>query len=205
MRDRDRELLEEAYKQIYLREETYLQKLMRLNPGWSIEKAKADFADEYDENDPEDIEDHVDYEENAAEWLDSIASFTPGVKVGDWVKVNVKGGGIKSGVALGRIEKETVLQGHNYGSSGYKGPTTIPAWQIRVFAPDDFNDYLDKVPNTYVLDKVNNKIFSARGHVDYAQHDEIQSNSGVEKYKTFTKQNTFTRYPNQSLEVKELG
>lgn len=132
---KDQQLLEEAYKSMYIKE-SYLDKLKKLNPGWNPEKAKGDFADEYDPNDVGDIEDHVDYEENAAEWLDDISNFVPGVKVGDWVKVKVHGGGgVKSGWQLGKIEEETITHGHDYGHNGYKGPTKIPAWSIKVFVP----------------------------------------------------------------------
>ena len=180
----------------------YLEKLKRLNPGWDPEKAKTDFENEYDEDDPGDISDHVDYEENAAEWLDNISSFTPGVKVGDWVEAYVKNAPGDSKICIGKIVGETTMQGYDYGWMGYTGPTNIPAWTVRVFAKDEYGEYRAGEPNDYaIFDK---KIYFNIGKVDFIQHDEIQSNKKVEKYKTYTKQNTFTRLPNQNIITKTI-
>lgn len=206
MKTRDTFLLEQAYAKIYLKEESYIDKLKRLNPKWDPEKAKTDFADEYDPDDAADIEDHVDYEENKNEFIDNLVAFTPGVKVGDWVKVKVHGGGgVKPGWAIGKIEGEALLRAHDYGSSGYAGPSVIPAWNIRVFVPVPFDEYLDKVPGSYVITKGEKpQAFSSRGHISYAQHDEIQSNTGVEQYKTYKKDQTFTKLPNQNLSIIDI-
>jgi hypothetical protein len=205
MKSKDQILLEEAYNRILLKEESYLDKLIRLNPKWSPETAKSDFSDEYDSEDAQDIEDHVDYEENAAEWIDNISRFVPGVRVGDWVKVYVQGGGgVKKGWYIGKIEEESTTRANSYGYGGYKGPSIIPSWSIRVFVPINFDDFLDGTPGTYALDSKNKQAYASRGHINCAQHDEIQSNTGAEQYKTYTKEQTFTKLNNQSLILKEV-
>lgn len=181
---------------------SYLDKLKKLNPGWDPEKAKGDFQNEYDPEDPKDAKDHADYLANAAEFIDNLSSFTPGVKIGDFVEAYVKNSPVASKMGIGKIIRETTLKGHDYGYSGYKGPSTIPAWTVKVFVEDVNDDYEEKEPNDYIL--YNGKTYMNIGMAVYAQHDEIQSNKSVEKYKTYTKADTFKRLANQNVKIETI-
>jgi hypothetical protein len=206
MTRKDIAMLAEAYTQvlsdaskILLEGNSYLNKLKKLNPGWDPEKAKLDFQDEYDPDDPEDIAQSVDYDENAAEYLDNISSFVPGVGIGDWVEVYGRNLPGRAKTAIGKIVGETTLQGYDYGYMGYKGPSIIPAWKIKSFIKDEHGEYKDKQPNDYAF--YDNAVYFNVGQILYPQHDEIQSNKSVEKYETYTKANTFKRLPKQNLRV----
>jgi hypothetical protein len=199
MRDKDRELLEEAYLSIYLREavqQSYIQKIIELNKdmkmpdgtlGWTPEKAIAAFPDEYDPEDVEDIGDHVDYEENKEEFVKNLERFVPGVRVGDWVSLNIMGGGIgKNTRTIGQIQKETRSGGRQFGYEGSIEPNVYPAWEIKV--------YRSNSPN------MNAQFVPAGGTVDLPMHKEIQSNSGREEYNTYTKEGMgfFSKLASQS-------
>jgi len=83
---------------------------------------------------------------------------------------------------------------------GYKGPSIIPAWKIKIFIKDELDEYITQEPNDYAF--YNNEVYYNVGRILYAQHDEIQSNKSVEKFKTYTKANTFKRLPKQNLRVE---
>jgi hypothetical protein len=180
----------------------YIRKLMKLNPKWNPEDAIKDFGDQFDSDDEQDEKEHREYMANAEEWIKNLIEFKPGVKIGDWVKVHPRQmqGNVKW--TIGRIEAESQMQGHDYGESGYKGPSIIPAWDIRVFMEDVHDFYNDKEPNIYVF--AGGKIYYNSGIISYAQHDEIQSNSGVETYKTYKKENTFTRLSAQNFKMQDI-
>jgi hypothetical protein len=172
-----------------IEEGAFQDKLKKLNPGWDPKKAKGDFKNEYDPDDEEDAKDHADYLKSADKFLDDISSFKPGVKIGDWVEVYIKNSPVKSKIGVGKIVAEKVLKGHDYGYMGYKGPSKIPGWQIKIFVEDVNGDYEDKEPNDYVL--YNNKAYMNIGSAFYIQHEENQKN-------------TFRKLPKQNLKVVDM-
>ena len=116
-----------------LSEETFYDKMKKINPGWSKEKALADFADEYEkQGDWDDIDvssdykDHQQYLKDSAKTLDNLAKKSPSVKVGDLVNVYARS--IKR-QCIGKIVKDTVMEG-KFGYAGDVMPDKIPAWAI---------------------------------------------------------------------------
>jgi hypothetical protein len=176
-------------EEVQLEEGAFQDKLKKLNPSWDPKKAKGDFKNEYDPDDAEDAKDHADYLKSADKFLDDISSFKPGVKIGDWVEVYIKNSPVKSKIGVGKIVAEEVLKGHDYGYMGYKGPSKIPGWQIKIFVEDVNGDYEDKEPNDYVL--YNNKAYMNIGSAFYIQHEENQKN-------------TFRKLPKQNLKVVDI-
>jgi hypothetical protein len=164
--NKDNHLMFEAYNKVFLKEESTLEKIKRLNPEWSPEKSKADFANNYDAKDPADVKDHKAYMKDAEKFINMIASFTPSMKIGDWVKVQTR----NMGEAIGKIEKESVMQGHDYGYMGYKGPSNIPSWRISLFLPDRAGLFQDREPNLYA--KVGDRYYYRAGVTDAAIWDE---------------------------------
>jgi len=209
MNKRDIILINKKYNLIF---ETFLDKIKKLNPDWNPTKAKLDFQNEYDETDPDDIEAHVDYEEQANEWLNMISNFEPSVNIGDWVNVYSK---TYNKYGIGQITQENTMQGWDYGYMGYKGPSIIPSWDIRVYMPYSDNDIYNQ--QTYKLHNFkrrtsvpkdegdyvfyNETWYVAFGTIFYAIYDEIQTNNPKQKFGTFVKENTFKRLPDQNLQV----
>ena len=179
-------------------EAAYLDKLKKLNPGWDPKDSKGDFQNEYDPDDEEDAKDHADYLKSADKFLDDISSFKPGVKIGDWVEIYIKNSPVKSKIGIGKIIAETTMKGHDYGYMGYKGPSTIPAWQVKAFVEDVNGDYEDKQPNDYVM--FNGKTYMNIGSgMFYIQHEENQK----DKFEKLSQQNLKVVTINEESEMKE--
>ena len=176
---------------------SYLDKLKKLNPGWDPEDAKGDFQNEYDPEDPEDAKDHADYLKSADKFLDDISSFEPGVKIGDWVEIYIKNSPVRSKMGIGKIIAETTLKGHDYGYMGYKGPSTIPGWQVKAFVEDVNDDYTDKQANDYVM--FNGKTYMNIGSgLFFVQHEENQK----DKFKKLSQQNLKVMTIEEKSEMK---
>jgi len=170
-------------EEVQLEEGAFQDKLKKLNPGWDPKKAKGDFKNVYDPDDEEDAKDHAEYLKSADKFLDDISSFKPGVKIGDWVEVYVKNSPVKSKIGIGKIVAEEVLKGHDYGYMGYKGPSKIPGWQVKIFVEDVNDDYEAKEPNNYVM--FNGKTYMNIGSAFYIQHEENQK----DRFSKLSKQN----------------
>ena len=183
--------LNESIKLVLLNEYSFLDKLKALNPTWDPKKAKGDFRSKEFSDDDSGPEEHETYLKDADIWLDKISAFEPTIKVGDWVKVWVKGGSglTKPQFAIGKIKAETTIKGHNYGWLGYKGPSKIPAWEIKVFIRDVDGQYDDKWENDYI--SYNEKMYMGFGTLFYALWDENDKEG-------------FTKLVNQNIKVETI-
>ena len=176
----------------------YLAKLKKLNPGWDPKDSKGDFRNKYDPDDEEDAKDHADYLKSADKFLDDISSFKPGVKIGDWVEIYIKNSPVKSKIGIGKIIAETTMKGHDYGYMGYKGPSNIPAWQVKAFVEDVNGDYESKEPNDYVM--FNGKTYMNIGSgMFYIQHEENQK----DRFRKLSQQNLKVETINEQSEMSE--
>lgn len=173
-----RKLIREEVRKA-LNEETFYDKLKKMNPGWSKESALADFADDYEkQEDWDDIgvdisgdyEDHQKYLKDSEAYLDTLNKKSPSVKVGDLVNVYAKS---LNRQCIGKIVKEVTVKG-SYGFMGNVMPNKVPAWVIDCYT--DKPGYNEQKKQLIVKGKT----YKFAGTVQYPQYLEGED-------KTFTK------------------
>ena len=164
-----KKLIREEVRRV-LKEETFYNKMQRINSGWSKEKALADFANEYETRDgwgdfnvTGDYEEHQKYLKDAEKMLDALAKKTPNVKVGDLVNVYAKSMNMQ---CVGNIVEEVAMRGHDYGFAGNVLPAKIPAWKIDCYT--DKRGFEDQEKRLVVKGKT----YYYVGTVQYPQHEE---------------------------------
>jgi len=173
-----RKLIREEVRKA-LNEETFYDKLKKMNPGWSKESALADFADDYEKQEDwddtgvdvsGDYEDHQKYLKDSEAYLNTLTKKSPSVKVGDLVNVYAKS---MKRQCIGKIVKEAVMKG-SYGFLGNVMPNKVPAWVIDCYT--DKPGYEEQKKQLIVKGKT----YKFAGTVQYPQYSEGEA-------ETFTK------------------